>query len=78
MNGVGYEAIVYGVDDGVATITFNRPEKLNAVSELMQQEVDEAITAAEADPSVRVIVLTGRGKAFIAGADIPTMAELAP
>jgi enoyl-CoA hydratase/carnithine racemase len=78
MNGVGYEAIVYGVDDGVATITFNRPEKLNAVSELMQQEVDEAITAAEADPSVRVIVLTGRGKAFIAGADIATMAELTP
>lgn len=78
MKTVAHKAIVYGVDDGVATITFNRPEKLNAVSELMQQEVDEAIDLAATDRSVRIIVLTGRGKAFIAGADIPTMAELTP
>jgi enoyl-CoA hydratase len=72
------DAILYGVEGGVATVTFNRPEKLNAVSEEMQREFDAALAQAECDQTVRVVVLTGRGKAFIAGADIGAMATFTP
>jgi enoyl-CoA hydratase/carnithine racemase len=72
------DTIVYVVTDGVATITLNRPEKLNAVSVEMQRDVDAGVREADTDPTVRVIVLTGRGSAFIAGADIAAMATLTP
>lgn len=55
---------------GTATITLNRPEALNAINESLMKDLDEAVTKANADPSVRVIVLEGAGKAFGAGADI--------
>jgi enoyl-CoA hydratase len=75
---MGYETILYRVEDGVGTIAFNRPDKLNAVSEQMQREIDRALQDAESDVAVRVVVLTGQGKAFIAGADIGKMADLGP
>jgi enoyl-CoA hydratase/carnithine racemase len=78
MSAVPGDTVLYGVQDGVATVTLNRPQKLNVVSVEMQRDVDAALAEAEADTSVRVIVLTGRGKAFIAGADITTMATLTP
>jgi enoyl-CoA hydratase/carnithine racemase len=62
--------ILYSVADGVATITLNRPDKLNAWRGQMEQEVRVAMKAAAADDSVRVIVLTGAGKGFCAGADM--------
>lgn len=62
--------ILYSVADGVATVTLNRPEKLNAWRGQMEQEVREAMKLASADGSVRVIVLTGAGKGFCAGADM--------
>jgi enoyl-CoA hydratase/carnithine racemase len=58
-------------EDGVAVITLNRPEKLNALSTPLLAEFSAALDRAEADPSVRVVILTGAGdKAFAAGADI--------
>jgi enoyl-CoA hydratase/carnithine racemase len=65
-----YETILYEVDDRVATITFNRPDQLNAVSPQMAQELRAAYAAAEADESVWILLVTGAGRAFCAGADV--------
>jgi enoyl-CoA hydratase len=72
------EHIQFERADGVATITLNRPQVLNALSMPLMAEVDEALTACEADDDVRAIVITGAGeKAFSAGADIHEMAGMA-
>ncbi len=65
-----FETIRYQVDDRIATITFDRPEQLNAVSPQMVRELREAYAAAEADESVWIIIVTGAGRAFCAGADV--------
>src|SRR5205085_1719750 len=57
-----YEQILYDVADGVATVTLNRPDKLNAWTVQMEREVRTAMSQAEADDGVRVIVLTGAGR----------------
>jgi len=67
---MGYQEIRYDVDDRVATVTLNRPEKLNAWTVLMGQEVRHAVGEASRDPGIRVIVLTGAGRGFCAGADM--------
>ena len=58
------------VNDGIATITINRPEAMNALNETVVSQLGEALDAANADSSVRTIVLDGAGKAFVAGADV--------
>lgn len=65
-----YEDILYSVDDGVAWVTLNRPDRLNAWRAQMEREVREAMRAATEDDGVRVIVLTGAGRGFCAGADM--------
>jgi len=65
-----YEEIIYQVDDPVATITLNRPHALNAWTDRMGLEVRHAVAAAEADPRVVGIVITGAGRGFCAGADM--------
>ena len=65
--------ILYKADHGIAVITFHRPEALNALNSEVLAELSVAVDAAEKDPSVRVIVFTGEGKSFIAGADIKEM-----
>ena len=65
-----YEQILYSVEDPVATITLNRPERLNAWTDRMGDELRHAIARAEADKSVVGIVLTGAGRGFCAGADL--------
>ena len=65
-----YEQILYDVKDPVAVITFNRPEALNALTGRMEREFKHALAAAESDPAVVGIVLTGSGRGFCAGADI--------
>jgi enoyl-CoA hydratase/carnithine racemase len=65
-----YEQILYEVEDRIATITLNRPERLNAWTNRMGSEVRDAVARAESDPGVVVIVLTGAGRGFCAGADI--------
>ena len=59
-----YEEIIYNVTDNVATITLNRPNRLNAWTRLMAEEVREAMLNAADDSGVRVIVLTGAGRGF--------------
>ena len=68
-----YEQIRYTVADAVATLTLNRPERLNAYTERMGLELRHAFAAAENDPEVVVIVLTGAGRGFCAGADMSVL-----
>jgi enoyl-CoA hydratase/carnithine racemase len=65
-----FEQILYGVSERVATITLNRPEALNAWTDVMADEVWRAMHEAEQDDTVRVIVLTGAGRAFCSGGDV--------
>ena len=65
-----FEQILYAVDDRVLTITLNRPERLNAWTGVMQHELIAAFDLADADDDVRVIVITGAGRGFCAGADL--------
>src|ERR1700688_796838 len=64
------EETLYSVHDRIATITLHRPEKLNAWTATMDKEVRAAMYQAEQDDNVRVIVLTGAGRGFCAGADM--------
>ncbi len=74
-----YEYILSERLDGVALITLNRPEKLNALSFPLMQELGEALTGFEEDDGVKVVILTGAGeRAFSAGADIHEMPASAP
>jgi enoyl-CoA hydratase/carnithine racemase len=65
-----YEHIAYELNDGVLTITLDRPEQLNAFTGKMQNELIDACDRADADDSVRAIIVTGRGRGFCAGADL--------
>lgn len=65
-----YEDILYRVEDGVAVVTLNRPDKLNAWRGEMERDVRAAMREANDDEAVRVIILTGAGKGFCAGADM--------
>ena len=65
-----FEQIRYEVAAGIATITLNRPEKLNAVTSALIQELIAAFEAADGDDAVRVVIVTGAGRAFCAGADL--------
>ena len=68
---------LYNVTDRVATITLNRPDKLNAWTATMEAEVRAAVEQAERDDNVRVIVLTGAGRGFCAGADMSLLSNIA-
>ena len=57
--------VTYAVDGGVATLTLNRPERLNAIDMHMPRDLRQAVERADADDDVRVIVLTGAGRAFV-------------
>ncbi|WP_334143801.1 crotonase/enoyl-CoA hydratase family protein [Rhabdothermincola sp.] len=65
-----FAQILYDVDGPVATITMNRPERLNAFTITMQQEMVAALDLADADDGVRAVIVTGAGKGFCAGADL--------
>jgi enoyl-CoA hydratase/carnithine racemase len=74
---MAYAEILYDVSDRIATITLNRPEKLNAWTDQMGTEVRHALLAAEGDGNVRVIILTGAGRGFCAGADMSLLKQAA-
>ena len=73
-----YQHILYEARDAIATITLNRPERMNAWTPIMERDVRNAMEAARDDDKVRVIVLTGAGRAFCAGADMDALKGLDP
>jgi enoyl-CoA hydratase len=73
-----YENIIYSVEGGIATIKLNRPKALNALNSEINRDIMSAINEVKADPSVRVLIMTGSEKAFAAGADVKEMAEATP
>ena len=64
-----YETLLYAAADGIATITLNRPDRLNTIVPPMPDEIEAAVSEAVADDAVKVIVLRGAGRAFCAGFD---------
>jgi 2-(1,2-epoxy-1,2-dihydrophenyl)acetyl-CoA isomerase len=71
-----YDHITVTYDSGIATVTLNRPEKLNSFVGHMRRDLAEALEQAGGDPEVRAVVVTGAGRAFCAGADVQYMDEL--
>ena len=67
--------ILYDVQDHILTITLNRPDKLNAFTGMMQAELIDAFDRADKDDDVRAIIVTGAGRGFCAGADLPPAAR---
>jgi len=77
---MGANSILYAVSQGIATITLNRPGSLNATIPSMRREWAAALEAAQADAAVRVVIVTGAGRAFSAGADLrsPEQPQVTP
>jgi enoyl-CoA hydratase/carnithine racemase len=73
-----FEQLNYEVRDRIVTITFNRPDRMNALTKIMERELREAMEQAGNDPEVRAIILTGAGRAFCAGMDMDELEVLPP
>ena len=74
-----FKNLLYNVEDGICTVTINRPDKMNALNQETIQEIWEAIQAIEEDENVKGVIITGAGpKAFVAGADISEFASFTP
>jgi enoyl-CoA hydratase/carnithine racemase len=72
---LSYETILYEVKDRIATITFSRPDRLNALSELMLKELTDAYSRAEGDDDVWTLIVTATGRAFCTGAEVEKIPE---
>jgi enoyl-CoA hydratase/carnithine racemase len=73
-----WRTLLVSIDDAVATVSLNRPEHLNALSPTMQQELGQFWALFEADPRLRIAIVTGEGdRAFCSGADVSTVADVA-
>jgi enoyl-CoA hydratase/carnithine racemase len=70
MNLPVFNSLLYSIEDGIATITLNRPEKLNALNSNMLDEMIAVFDHTDADDEVKVVIVTGSGRAFCAGADL--------
>ena len=64
------ETLLYSVEDGIATITLNRPDRMNAFTTRMRDELVSLFDETDADDAVRAVIITGAGRAFCAGADL--------
>jgi len=67
---MSYESIQFSIDNGIAVLTLNRPDRLNSFTQAMHGEVRDALTKLQADKTARVLVLTGAGRGFCAGQDL--------
>ena len=67
--------LIETIENGIATLTFNRPERLNALSTPIMQGLLDGLPRLAGDPAVKVVILTGAGRAFCAGGDVKSMAE---
>ena len=70
-----YECLLYEVKDRIATLTLNRPERLNALSDTLRDDLYDAVTKSASDPNVGVLVITGAGRGFCSGGDVKSMSE---
>jgi 2-(1,2-epoxy-1,2-dihydrophenyl)acetyl-CoA isomerase len=70
-----YKCLLYSVADRIATLTLNRPERLNALGDTLRDDLHDAVSKAGVDPEVRVLVITGAGRGFCSGGDVKTMSE---
>src|SRR6267142_1729125 len=68
-----YKCLIYEVKDAVATLTLNRPERLNALGDTLRDDLYDAVLRASQDPEIRVLVVTGAGRGFCAGGDVKAM-----
>ena len=70
-----YKCLLYDVRDRIATLTLNRPDRLNALGDTLREDLYEAVTRCAADSDVRAIVVTGAGRGFCSGGDVKSMSE---
>jgi len=70
-----YQCLLYEVRDRIATLTLNRPERLNALGGTLRDDLYDAVTRSAADPNVGVLVITGAGRGFCSGGDVKSMSE---
>ncbi|MEJ2156097.1 MAG: enoyl-CoA hydratase-related protein [Desulfobacteraceae bacterium] len=75
---MAYENIILEKEENIAVITFNRPEAMNALNNQTRAEFGQAVTDVAADDNVKVLILTGNGKAFVAGSDIKEFNQTTP
>ena len=71
-----YETIKYEVENNIGYVTINRPKAMNALNTQVLDELHTVFTEIESDDNVKAVIVTGEGKAFVAGADIAQMKEL--
>lgn len=74
---MNFDEIIYEKKDRVATVTMNRPEKMNAWTPKMGAEMRTAMLDAERDPDIGAIIVTGAGRAYCAGADMGSLSNIA-
>ena len=70
---MSYKCLIYEEKDNIATLTLNRPERLNALGDTLREDLHHAIERASDDPNIRAIILTGAGRGFCSGGDVKVM-----
>jgi enoyl-CoA hydratase/carnithine racemase len=75
MSSPEFETLLYDVDDGVATLTLDRPDRMNGFTPTMRDELIAAFDASDADDAARAVIVTGSGRAFRAGADLSSSGQ---
>jgi 2-(1,2-epoxy-1,2-dihydrophenyl)acetyl-CoA isomerase len=70
-----YKCLLYAIENGVATLTLNRPDRLNALGDTLSDDLHDAIVRSSGDPDVRAMIITGAGRGFCAGGDVKAMNE---
>jgi 2-(1,2-epoxy-1,2-dihydrophenyl)acetyl-CoA isomerase len=72
---MAYKCLLYDVRDRIATLTLNRPDRLNALGDTLREDLYDAVMKCTADADVRVLVITGAGRGFCSGGDVKSMSE---